>query len=115
VLHRFADAFAVNVDMPETRFLRLSKNVALLLYCVPFVPHTVRSAVVGQTDAGRFGFASVRSPPQFTTSSVATSLFLPSFSSTASDREAGPCGRARIRLTVSQVCDEINLLNPEGP
>jgi len=41
--------------------------------------------------------------------------FLPSLSSTASDREAAPCGTARIRLTVSQVCDEMNLLNPEGP
>jgi hypothetical protein len=35
--------------------------------------------------------------------------------STANDREAAPCGTARIRLTVSQVCDEMNLLNPEGP
>jgi len=54
-------------------------------------------------------------PSKFTASSIATSLFRPSLSSTASDRGAAPCGAARIRLTVSQVCDEMNLLNPEGP
>ena len=32
--------------------------------------------------------------------------FLPSFSSTTSDRGATHCGTARIRLTVSQVCDD---------
>jgi single-strand DNA-binding protein len=50
-------------------------------------------AVVGQTDVGRFGFASVRSPPHSTASVIASSLFLPSLSSTAREERLRPAVR----------------------
>jgi len=40
-----------------------------------------------------------RSPPKAL--SIATSLFLPSLSSTASDREAAPCGAAVFCFTIA--------------